>query len=80
LTDGCGGFASPSGSGATGYQVCWLRWFIVDADSITGTTTNKQWALDEANGRLNNMFDKHPCFNITSSGATVSTPSYPGCG
>lgn len=73
LTNGCGGFASPSGNGATGYQTIWLWWFIVDADSITGTTTRKDFARDEANRILDTMFDNRPCFNITSSGATVST-------
>ena len=71
--DGCGGIGSPSGRGAVGYQALWLWWFTVSADSITGTTARKQFARDEANRIFNTMFDVNPCFNITSSGATVST-------
>jgi hypothetical protein len=71
--DGCTGVGSPSGRGATGYQALWLWWFTVDADGITGTSVRKAFARDEANRILSTMFDVNPCFNITSSGATVST-------
>lgn len=66
--NGCSGIASPSGRGATGYQAVWLWWFTVDSDSITGTSTRKAFARDEANRILNTLFDNDPCFNITSSG------------
>ena len=71
--DGCGGFASPSGRGAVGYQALWLWWFTVDADSITGTSTRKTFARDEANRIFDTMFDVDPCINITSSGAVIDT-------
>jgi hypothetical protein len=71
--DGCSGFASPSGRGATGYQALWLWWFTVDADSITGTSTRKAFARDEANRIFNTMFDINPCINITSSGGVIDT-------
>jgi len=71
--DGCGGFASPSGRGATGFQALWLWWFTVDADGITGTSARKAFARDEANRIFNTMFDVDPCLNITSSGAVIDT-------
>lgn len=71
--NGCSGIGSPNGRGATGFQALWLWWFTVDADSITGTSTRKAFARDEANRIFSTMFDSNPCFNITSSGATVST-------
>jgi hypothetical protein len=70
---GCSGIGSPSGRGATGYQAVWLWWFTVDADSITGTSTRKAFARDEANRIFNTMFDVNPCINITSSGGVIDT-------
>lgn len=71
--DGCGGFASPSGRGADGYQVLWLWWYAFEADSQHSSSTMKAWARDEANRILNTMFDVNPCFNITSTGGKTIT-------
>jgi hypothetical protein len=71
--DGCSGIGSPSGRGATGFQALWMWWFTVSADSITGTSTRKAFARDEANRIFNTMFDVNPCINITSSGAVIDT-------
>jgi hypothetical protein len=71
--DGCGGFASPSGRGADGYQVLWLWWYAFEADSQHSSGTMKAWARDEANRILNTMFDVNPCFNITSTGGKTTT-------
>ena len=71
--NGCSGFGSPSGRGAVGFQAVWLWWFTVDADSITGTSTRKAFARDEANRIFDTMFDVSPCINITSSGAVIDT-------
>lgn len=71
--DGCSGVGSPSGRGADGYQALWLWWFTVDADTVVGTDVRKAFARDEANTILSNMFDVNPCFNISSSGATIRT-------
>lgn len=73
FSDGCSGIGSPSGRGSTGFQALWLWWFTVDADSITGTSTRKAFARDEANRIFNTMFDVNPCINITSSGAVIGT-------
>lgn len=73
FTNGCSGIGSPNGRGATGFQAVWLWWFTVDADSITGTSSRKANARDEANRIFNTMFDSNPCLNITSSGAVIST-------
>lgn len=72
-TDGCSGVGSPSGRGADSYQALWLWWFTVAADANIGTSVRKAFARDEANRILSTMFDVNPCFNITSSGATVTT-------
>ena len=71
--DGCGGFGSPSGRGANGYQVLWLWWYAFEADAQHSSSTMKAWARDEANRILNTMFDVNPCFNITSNGSKVIT-------
>lgn len=71
--NGCSGIGSPSGRGGTGYQALWLWWFTVDADGITGTSTRKAFARDEANRIFDTMFDADPCINITSSGAVIDT-------
>jgi hypothetical protein len=71
--DGCGGFASPSGRGADGYQVLWLWWYAFEADAQHSSSTMKAWARDEANRILNTMFDVNPCFNITANGGKVIT-------
>ena len=69
--DGCSGFASPSGRGATGYQALWLWWYTVDTDATHGTTTLRNFARDEANRIFDTMFDNDPCFNITNTGAKI---------
>lgn len=71
--NGCDGIGSPSGRGGTGYQALWLWWFTVDSDNITGTTTRKEFARDEANRIFDTMFDVDPCINITSTGAVINT-------
>lgn len=73
FSNGCSGIGSPSGRGASGYQALWLWWFTVDADTITGTSTRKDFARDEANRIFSTMFDIDPCINITSSGAVIDT-------
>jgi hypothetical protein len=78
FTDGCTGVGSPSGRGATGYQALWLWWFTVSADAITGTTARKEDAADEANRIFQTMFDRDPCFDITSSGAVVTRSNCQG--
>lgn len=71
--DGCGGFGSPSGRGADGYQILWLWWYAFEADSQHSNATMKAFARDEANRILNTMLDVDPCFNITSNGDKINT-------
>lgn len=73
LNDGCTGIGSPSGKGADGFQVLWLWWYTVDADSTHSNATMKAFARDEANTLLDTRFDVNPCFHITSNGAKITT-------
>jgi hypothetical protein len=71
--DACAGIGSPTGVGANGYQVLWLWWYLVEADSAHINSTMRTQARDEANFLLTNRFDENPCFTLTTSGGTVDT-------